>query len=68
MPAALCNLVLMTVCVAFDITGIQYSSYIVLAAIVALAIVICVRAMKFRSAFARDQKLVGVDLAIKKDK
>jgi NADH-quinone oxidoreductase subunit H len=68
MPLALCNLVLMTVCVAFDITGIQYVSYIVLAAIVVLAIIICSRAMNFRSAFARDQKLVGVDIAIKKDK
>ena len=68
MPLALFNLVLMTVCVAFDLTGIIYIGYAVAAVIIVVFAVIAMRAMKFRSQFKQDQQLVGIDLAIKKDK
>ena len=68
MPLALFNLVLMTVCVAFDLTGIIYIGYAVAAVIIIVFAVIAMRAMKFKSQFKQDQQLVGIDLAIKKDK
>lgn len=68
MPLALFNLVLMTVCVAFDLTGIIYIGYAVAAVIIVVFAVIAMRAMKFKSQFKQDQQLVGIDLAIKKDK
>lgn len=68
MPMALLNLILMTACVSFGLTGSAVASIVVIVAIVAFATVIAVRAMKFRSKFADDQKVVGVDIAIKKDK
>ena len=68
MPLALFNLVLMTVCVAFNLTGIIYIGYAVAAVIIVVFAVIAMRAMKFKSQFKQDQQLVGIDLAIKKDK
>ena len=68
MPLALFNLVLMTVCVAFNLTGIIYIGYAVAAVIIVVFAVITMRAMKFKSQFKQDQQLVGIDLAIKKDK
>ncbi|MCF0243964.1 MAG: NADH-quinone oxidoreductase subunit NuoH [Bacteroidaceae bacterium] len=68
MPLALLNLVLMTVCVAMGWTGIMGASIVILAAIVAGALIIGVRALKFRSQFKAAQKLVGADIAVKKDK
>ena len=68
MPLALFNLVLMTVCVAFNLTGIVYIGYSVAAVIIVVLAVIFARAMKFKSQFKQDQQLVGIDLAIKKDK
>lgn len=68
MPLALVNLVLMTICVAFGWTGSQVAGYVVAAVIVAVLAVIGLRALKFRKQFAEDQKLVGVDIAVKKDK
>ena len=68
MPLALFNLVLMTVCVAFNLTGIIYIGYAVSAVIIVVFAVIAMRAMKFKSQFKQDQQLVGIDLAIKKDK
>ena len=68
MPLALFNLVLMTVCVAFNLTGIVYIGYAVAAVIIVVLAVIFARAMKFKSQFKQDQQLVGIDLAIKKDK
>ncbi len=68
MPLALLNLVLMTVCVAFDIVGSLYAGIAVAAVIAIIAVVIVARAIKFRAAFAKDQKLVGADIAVKKDK
>ena len=68
MPLALFNLVLMTVCVAFNLTGIVYIGYAVAAVIIVVLAVIFARAMKFKSQFEQDQQLVGIDLAIKKDK
>ena len=68
MPLALFNLVLMTVCVAFDLTGIIYIGYAVAAVIIVVFAVIAMRAMKFKAQFKQDQQLVGIDLAIKKDK
>ena len=68
MPLALFNLVLMTVCVAFNLTGIVYIGYAVAAVIIVVFAVIAMRAMKFKSQFKQDQQLVGIDLAIKKDK
>ena len=68
MPLALFNLVLMTVCVAFNLTGIVYIGYAVAAVIIVVLAVIFARAMKFKSQFKQDQQLVGIYLAIKKDK
>ncbi len=68
MPMALFNLVLMTVCVAFDLTGFMGAGIAVAAVIVALLAVIGIRALKFRSAFAEAQKLVGADIATRTDK
>lgn len=68
MPLALFNLVLMTVCVAFNLTGIIFIGYAVAAVIIVVFAVIAMRAMKFKSQFKQDQQLVGIDLAIKKDK
>ncbi len=68
MPMALINLVLMTVCVAFGLTGCVGAGIAIAAVIVVVAVVVAVRAMKFRSEFAQAQKLVGVDLAVRKDK
>ena len=68
MPLALFNLVLMTVCVAFNLTGIIYIGYAVATVIIVVFAVIAMRAMKFKSQFKQDQQLVGIDLAIKKDK
>ena len=68
MPLALFNLVLMTVCVAFNLTGIVYIGYAVAVVIIVVLAVIFARAMTFRSQFKQDQQLVGIDLAIKKDK
>lgn len=68
MPAALFNLVLMTVCVSFNLTGIMGASIAVAAVIVVLLAVIGMRALKFRSAFAEAQKLVGADIAKRTDK
>lgn len=68
MPLALFNLVLMTVCVAFDLVGSIYSGIAVAAALAVLVAVIFVRAMKFKSNFNKEQELVGVPQAIKKDK
>ena len=67
MPLALFNLVLMTVCVAFNLTGCLYAGYAVFAVVCFVLAVIFVRAMKFKSAFKEAQHLVGVDAAIKKD-
>ena len=67
MPLALLNLVLMTVCVSFDLTGIVYVGYAVAAVIAILLAVIVVRAIKFKSRYNNDQELVGVSTAIKKD-
>ena len=68
MSLALFNLVLMTVCVAFNLTGIVYIGYAVAVVIIVVLAVIFARAMKFKSQFKQDQQLVGIDLAIKKDK
>jgi hypothetical protein len=68
MPLALLNLVLMTVCVSFNLVGSIYSGIVVAAVIAVILAVIVLRAIKFRSTFAKEQKLVGVDIAIKKDK
>ena len=68
MPVALFNLVLMTVCVAFGLTGSLIAGIVIAALIFVLCCIIMLRALKFRSAFAADQKLVGVDIAVKKDK
>jgi NADH-quinone oxidoreductase subunit H len=68
MPLALFNLVLMTACVAFNLTGIVYIGYAVAVVIIVVLAVIFARAMKFKSQFKQDQQLVGIDLAIKKDK
>ncbi len=68
MPLALFNLVLMTVCVAFDLVGSIYSGIAVAAALAVLLAVIFVRAFKFKANFDKEQELVGVPQAIKKDK
>lgn len=68
MPTALLNLILMTACVSFGLTGSTVASIVVLTGIIAVLVVIAVRAMKFRGKFADDQKIVGVDIAVKKDK
>jgi len=68
MPLALINLVLMTVCVAFGWTGSKVAGAVVAVVIVAVLAVIGLRALKFRKQFVEDQKLVGVDIAVKKDK
>ena len=68
MPIALFNLVLMTVCVAFGLTGSLIAGIVIAALLFVLCCIIMLRALKFRSAFAADQKLVGVDIAVKKDK
>lgn len=67
MPLALLNLVLMTVCVSFNLTGIVYAGYAVAAVIAILLAVIIVRAIKFKSRYNSDQELVGVSTAIRKD-
>lgn len=67
MPLALLNLVLMTVCVAFDLTGIVFVGYAVAAVLAIILAIIVVRAMKFKSKFKQEQELVGVSSAIKKD-
>ena len=67
MPLALFNLVLMTVCVAFDLVGCIYSGIAVAAVLAVVACIIIMRAMKFKSNFDNAQTLVGVDVAIKKD-
>ncbi len=68
MPTALLNLILMTACVSFGLTGSIVASIVVLTGIIAVLVLIAVRAMKFRGKFADDQKIVGVDIAVKKDK
>lgn len=68
MPMALFNLVLMTVCVSFGLTGIMGASIAVAAVIAVVVAVIGIRALKFRSAFAEAQKLVGADIAKRTDK
>lgn len=68
MPLALFNLVLMTVCVAFGLTGIMGASIAVAAVMIVLLAVIGIRALKFRATFAEDQKLVGADIATRTDK
>lgn len=68
MPTALLNLILMTACVSLGLTGSTVASIVVLTGIIAVLVVIAVRAMKFRGKFADDQKIVGVDIAVKKDK
>ncbi len=68
MPLALFNLVLMTVCVALDLTGIIGASIAVAAVIILLVAVIGIRAIKFRATFAEAQKLVGADIATRTDK
>ncbi len=68
MPLALLNLVLMTVCVSFNLVGSIYSGIVIAAVIAVIFAVIVLRAIKFRSTFAKEQKLVGVDIAIKIDK
>lgn len=68
MPTALLNLILMTACVSFGLTGSTVASIVVLTGIIAVLVLIAVRAMKFRGKFADDQKIVGVDIAVKKDK
>ena len=68
MPIALFNLVLMTVCVAFGLTGSIIAGIVIAALLIVLWGIITLRAVKFSLAFARDQKLVGVDIAVKKDK
>ena len=68
MPTALLNLILMTACVSFGLTGCTVASIVVLTGIIAVLVLIAVRAMKFRGKFADDQKIVGVDIAVKKDK
>lgn len=65
MPLALFNLVLMTVCVAFDLVGSLYAGIAVAAVLVVVAAIIISRAMKFKSNFDNAQTLVGVDVAIK---
>lgn len=69
MPLALFNLVLMTVCKAFGLTGANTRWYGAIVAVVIIAVlaVIVVRAFKFKSNFDKEQELVGVDVAIKKD-
>ena len=68
MPLALFNLELMTVCVAFGLTGIMGASIAVAAVMIMLLAVIGIRALKFRATFAEDQKLVGADIATRTDK
>ncbi len=68
MPLALFNLVLMTVCVALDLTGIIGASIAVAAVVVTVLAVIAIRAIKFRASFAEAQKLVGADIAKRTDK
>ena len=68
MPTALMNLILLTACVSFGLTGSTVASIVVLTGIIAVLVLIAVRAMKFRGKFADDQKIVGVDIAVKKDK
>lgn len=68
MPTALLNLILMTAYVSFGLTGSTVASIVVLTGIIAVLVLIAVRAMKFRGKFADDQKIVGVDIAVKKDK
>lgn len=68
MPVALFNLILMTACVAFGWTGNIGVGIVVAAIIVALFAIIAYRAIKFRTAFGKAQKLVGADIATKTDK
>ena len=68
MPVALLNLLLMTVCVAFGLTGIIGISICVAAVIVVIVALVAVRALRFRKAYAEAQQLVGADVAVKTDK
>lgn len=68
MPIALFNLVLMTICVSFGLTGIMGASIAVAAVIIVILTVIGIRALKFRSTFTEAQKLVGADIAKRTDK
>ena len=68
MPVALLNLLLMTVCVAFGLTGIIGISICVAAVVVIIVAIVAVRALRFRKAYAEAQKLVGADVAVKTDK
>ena len=68
MPVALLNLLLMTVCVAFGLTGIIGISICVAAVIVVIVAIVAVRAFRFRKAYAEAQQLVGTDVAVKTDK
>ena len=68
MPVALLNLLLMTVCVAFGLTGIIGSSICVAAVVGVIVAIVAVRALRFRKAYAEAQQLVGADVAVKTDK
>ena len=68
MPVALLNLLLMTVCVAFGLTGIIGISICVAAVVVIIVAIVAVRALRFRKAYAEAQQLVGADVAVKTDK
>ena len=68
MPVALLNLLLMTVCVAFGLTGLIGISISVAAVIVVIVAIVAVRALRFRKAYAEAQQLVGADVAVKTDK
>lgn len=68
MPVALLNLLLMTVCVAFGLTGLIGISICVAAVVVIIVAIVAVRALRFRKAYAEAQQLVGADVAVKTDK
>ena len=67
MPLALLPFVLMTVCVAFALTGIFFLRYAVALAIALLLAITPVPPIQFKSKFKQEQELVGVSSAIKKD-
>ncbi len=58
MPVALANIILMTVCVALGITGRTYVGIVVAALIVALVVIVGLRAAKKARAAKTDQRLV----------
>ncbi len=58
MPAALVNIVLMTVCVAFGLTGRLYVSIVVVLLVILLAVIIAARASKKARTAGKDQRLV----------